>query len=278
MNAERKTVATHEGDISYLQDGNGPLMVMVHGLMSNAIDYQFQFERYKNHFTCVAPDLKGSGMSTTDYPEEVSISTAVDDLIDLITEIAPIDQKIILMGHSFGGLVSLETMCRIPERIKALIIIASPAAIGENILSKLSISLLNLSLPAVKPLMTNRRAIKIYSHYLNMNPSHLTPELKRVLKKRNELIGESDLSSMCGYLNSITEWEFSIPTAAKNIPCGVFYGNRDPLFGRGDLKRLQELLPLSKSFLIAGTGHSCMQEKHEEFNDLLDSFLRDIGI
>lgn len=277
MISERKTVAAHGGNISYLRDGNGPFMVMQHGLMSNAIDYQFQIDYFKHQYSCIAPDLKGSGMSATDYPEDVSITSAVDELIDVITELVPVDQKLILMGHSFGGLVAIETMSRIPERIRALVIIASPAAIGTNVMSKFSISALNVMLPVVRPIVTNSRVIKIYSQYLNMNPSHLTPELKRILKKRNELIGESDLSSMCGYLNSVTDWEFSIPSSALSIPCAVFYGNRDPLFGRGDLKMLKKLLPQSQAFLIGGTGHSCMQEKHEEFNSLLDSFLSDLA-
>lgn len=273
MCAERNFLSTPDGNISYLRDGNGTPFIMVHGLMSNALDYHFQFEKFRDRYTCIAPDLKGAGKSSTENPKEVSISSAVDNLIDLATELVPVDQKFILMGHSFGGLVSLETFTRIPERVKAFIIIASPAAISHNNTTRTSIATLNALLPVLKPVMTNSRIINFYSRYLNMNPAHLTPDLKRVLKKRNVLINESDLYAMAGYLNSIRGWEFSIPSSCKNIPCAVIYGNRDPLFNRGDLKKIKSLLPQAQSFLINGTGHSCMQEKPEEFNAVLHEFL-----
>ncbi|MFC1474567.1 alpha/beta fold hydrolase [bacterium] len=259
-------------DISYLSRGGGTPFLMIHGLMSNALDFCFQFEEFGNRFSCIAPDIRGSGMSETPDPDSVSLEQAVDDMLEFITAAIPIDRQFVLLGHSFGGIISLELLRRIPERIRGLVIVSSPAAIADKVVSKIGLRLFKIFFPFLLPLAPNKAVIDFYSSFINMNPLNLTPDLKLVLRERNNLIEEKDLISIKGYFSSVPDWYIPSLPEDFDIPAALIYGDRDPLFSKRDITTLDALVPNLNIFKVKGTGHSCMMEKHAVFNSYLNEF------
>lgn len=273
VTAERKTYSGPSGEISYLSEGSGAPMVMLHGLLSNAVDYHFQFKHYSSRRLCMALDMRGCGMSKTGDGSDATIETTAEDVIDFVTEIIPIKQKFILVGHSFGGLTALEVMSRIPERLEAVVIISSPAAISKKAFARATAGIAQASFPILRPILTNQFILKIYSRYININPGCLTGELKSILKERNAMIGDGDLRAMLSCLASVKDWSFSPPSGAEDVPVALIYGNRDPMFEKRDIDEFMEKLPWVQRYLVKGAGHSCMQEMPDEFNMYMDSFL-----
>ena len=273
LTPDRKTCEVNGINMSYLSSGAGVPFLMLHGLLSNALDFSFQFDEFRNRFSCLAPDIRGAGMTETPDPGSASFHRAVDDILEFITAAIPLERRFVLLGHSYGGIISLELLSRIPERITAVIFISSPAAISDKLLSRTGISLYESVLPVIRHVVRFNHLVDFYSQFININPLNLTPQLRQLLSARNRLLSENDMVAMKGYLDSVLNWEPPSFPKHFNIPSALFYGDRDILFSRKDVSRLRKHLPDINISRIDGTGHSCMHEKPDVFNSCLTEFL-----
>lgn len=75
-------------------------------------------------YRVVAPDLKGFGR--TEAPEDTSYDpeTLADEIAQLIRNLHA--QKVVLVGHDWGGAVALATAFRHPGRVRSLVVASSP--------------------------------------------------------------------------------------------------------------------------------------------------------
>lgn len=109
--------------------GNPPV-IFVHGFACDLSDWQAQFDRLQENTTVVACDLRGHG-STPGLPEDCSIETYGADVASLIASLnlAPA----ILVGHSMGCRVVLESCRTAPDRVAGIVLIdGSSIAAGER--------------------------------------------------------------------------------------------------------------------------------------------------
>ncbi|MBU1626772.1 alpha/beta hydrolase, partial [bacterium] len=114
------SVAAFDGNaIVYSTQGEGsPAYVFIHGWCCDRSHMEAYLERYSEHHRVVTIDLPGHGQSgkkkrkwsTNSYGRDVR---AVLHKLDL--------QEIILIGHSMGGPVSIETARMEPDRIIGII-------------------------------------------------------------------------------------------------------------------------------------------------------------
>ncbi|MFT5484883.1 MAG: pimeloyl-ACP methyl ester carboxylesterase [Halieaceae bacterium] len=114
-----ETAATAAGT-AYRISGDGPPLVMVHGLGLNHAMWQWQRAALAAHFTVVEYDLLGHGNSPKpigEYPMQVML----DQLIELMDSL-DIDAAG-LVGFSLGGLIVQAFTVAYPARVKALAIL-----------------------------------------------------------------------------------------------------------------------------------------------------------
>jgi pimeloyl-ACP methyl ester carboxylesterase len=101
--------------------GEGPPLVMLHGLSSNAHAFSGLISAgLSPAFRVVAPDLRGrarSGKPASGYgmPEHAADIIALLDHLGL--------ERVVLAGHSFGGYLGIYLAASFPERIEKLIVI-----------------------------------------------------------------------------------------------------------------------------------------------------------
>ncbi|MES2208267.1 MAG: alpha/beta hydrolase [Pseudomonadota bacterium] len=102
-------------------EGNSPALVLMPGLTGNAYTFEGLIKAgLSPHFRVIAPDLRGRGLS--DKPESgYSMADHAADIIGLLDALGL--EKVVLGGHSFGGLLSLYMSAHYPNRISKLIII-----------------------------------------------------------------------------------------------------------------------------------------------------------
>ena len=64
MNAlEPKTLTLHGRPVSYLQAGEGPALLLIHGIAGNFENWREVIEPLARNHTVIAPDLPGHGAS-----------------------------------------------------------------------------------------------------------------------------------------------------------------------------------------------------------------------
>jgi pimeloyl-ACP methyl ester carboxylesterase len=102
------------------QDGQGPELVLIHGLAADLAFWYFRHLPYlKQHFHTTIYDLRGHGRSDMP-PSGYSCQDQASDLSALL-DVLNITRAHVV-GHSFGGLVALAFAIGYPERVDRLVI------------------------------------------------------------------------------------------------------------------------------------------------------------
>lgn len=122
---ERRSVEVDGCEINYLQWGDirKPGVVLVHGGAANAHWWAFIAPQLARNYHVVALDLSGHGDSQRreEYPRELW-----SDEIMAVANDAGIVGAPVLVGHSMGGFVCINTAVRFGDRLAGTIIVDSP--------------------------------------------------------------------------------------------------------------------------------------------------------
>src|SRR5690606_12371010 len=107
--------------------GKGPQLLLVPGITSPAITWEFVAERLAQHFDTYVLDVRGRGLSSTGPELDYSTDTCADDIIAFAEAVGLTDFH--LVGHSMGARYSLRAHTRHPDApIKDLILIDPPVS------------------------------------------------------------------------------------------------------------------------------------------------------
>lgn len=111
--------------LSYIDEGEGDPIILVHGLASNAGFWRYNIEALSRHYRVIAIDLPGYGKSSKgDYPYGMAWYASV--IADFIAEMNL--ENVTYTGHSMGGQIGITLSLNHPESITKLIL-AAPAGI-----------------------------------------------------------------------------------------------------------------------------------------------------
>lgn len=106
----------------YRDIGEGRPLVVLHG--GPAFDHQYlapELDRLAGRFRVVYYDARGRGWSAEGVaPEEVTIESEVEDL-ETVLETLNL-QDVVLLGHSWGGLLAAEYLIRKARRVSHLVL------------------------------------------------------------------------------------------------------------------------------------------------------------
>jgi pimeloyl-ACP methyl ester carboxylesterase len=119
---QAKTVSIHGNEVSYLELGEGPVLLLVHGMAGSCENWREVIEPLAHRHTVIAPDLPGHGASAPgggDY----SIAGLASGLRDLMLALG--HDRATLVGHSLGGGVVMQLAYQFPEMAERLVLISS---------------------------------------------------------------------------------------------------------------------------------------------------------
>lgn len=119
-------IDTHADSIEYQEAGHGRTIVFVPGSCSTGAAWRPVIATWNGQFRCVTTSLLGYGGTTERRsPADTSISHEIAALESVIRTAAG---RVHLVGHSFGGLVSLAVALRNQVALASLVIVEAPAA------------------------------------------------------------------------------------------------------------------------------------------------------
>lgn len=111
--------------IHYASLGKGPLVVMIHGFPDYWYTWRHQMEALSKNYQTVAIDQRGYNLS--DKPkgvENYDVRLLVGDVIAVIRSLG--QEKAIVVGHDWGGLVAWQLAINAPQFVDKLIILNLP--------------------------------------------------------------------------------------------------------------------------------------------------------
>src|SRR6201996_7918778 len=112
-----QTVSVHGRSVSYLKAGEGPLLLLIHGMAGTAHNWEPVIEPLALHNPVAAPDFPGPGEAEPgggDY----SLGSLASGLRDLMISLG--HERATLVGHSLGGGGALQFTYQFPGRVEAL--------------------------------------------------------------------------------------------------------------------------------------------------------------
>ena len=111
--------------------GEGPAVLMVHGLGGTSNFYQVQADALAERHRVVRVDSAGAGRSPV--ADGISVESHADDLAAVLDELGVASAAVV--GHSFGTLVARSLAIRHPGRVSALALLGAvrePAEAGRQ--------------------------------------------------------------------------------------------------------------------------------------------------
>lgn len=235
--------------------GSGPPVVLVHGSMTGGSDTWLQQRPLAQRWELLIVDRPGYGATPMVEREDFEVDAGL--LADFLPEAGAH-----VVGHSYGGVVSLLAAARRPERVRSLTVIEPPAfavAAGEPAVDAFVETLTeHWARGPREPAAFLQRFLQLVGSSLRL-PDPLPPTLER---------GARVLLVERG------PWEAEIPLdalARAPFPKLVVSGGHSRAFDA--VCDVLEVRLAAERAVIEGFGHSA-QRSGAEFNDRLEDFLR----
>lgn len=143
------------------QQGKTPL-VLLHGLTANAHAFDgLHYNGLADHFHVFSPDLRGRGH--TDKPAfQYGLKHHAHDVLGMLDHLGL--EKVILGGHSFGGLLSVYIAAHFPQRVEKVIILDAAAEMNPKVPQML--------MPVLKRLDKTYPSFERYLEYARNSPQN----------------------------------------------------------------------------------------------------------
>ena len=230
-----------------------PSVVLIHGAGFDHSTWALHSRYFAHHGRSVlVPDLPGHGRSQG--PALRSIAEMADWIAALLD--AARATKAHLIGHSMGSLVALETAARHSQKVSALGLIGTSAAmaVGPDLLKAAEAN--------------DQAAIDMVSiwglGYGAELGGSLAPGLwmhggaQRVLQACAPGVLHSDLAACNSYADAL------VVAAQVKVPTIVVLGERDMMTPAKAGKALAAAIPNARTVVLRGAGHMLMSERPDE--------------
>ncbi len=239
-----------------------PTVAFVHGAANDHSVWTLQSRYFAYHgWNALAPDLPGHGRSGG------KALATIADLADWVIRLldAAGAKRAVLVGHSMGSLVALETAARHPQRIDriALVGTAVPMPVSEALLETsrandhVAYEMINAFAHSSNAQMGGNRVPGAWMMGASM----------RLMERSGAGVLHADFSACNAYGNGLD-------SAAKvKCPALLILGKRDLMTPAKAAKALADGLTGSRMILLEGAGHALMAEKPDEVLDALIGFL-----
>ena len=122
-----ETIAPANGiTINYVRGGDGPTLVLLHGYPQTSYMWRKVLPALAEHFTVIAPDLRGSGGSDAP-PDGYGKSILAEDVHQLLVGLDLADD-VSVVGHDIGTMVAYAYAAAHRDTTSRLVLIDSPLA------------------------------------------------------------------------------------------------------------------------------------------------------
>ena len=250
--------------IAYDIEGSGPLVVFLHGIGGNRLNWTDQLAHFGGRFCAVAWDARGY-LDSDDSPQTLQFSDFADDLARLLNQFKV--EQAHLVGLSMGGMIIQDFYGRYADRVATLSLVDTSSGFG--------------GVPdAVRQDFLARRLEPLER---GLTPADIAPEVVKVLVAesaaqpvRDKLISSMSALRVDSYkqaLHAITTTDFRETLPKIAVPTTVIVGDEDQVTPPSASEFLAKHIPGASLVTIPGSGHLSNIEKPDVFNATLGKFL-----
>jgi pimeloyl-ACP methyl ester carboxylesterase len=272
-----RRIRLHGHEVTYRMAGEGPAIVLVHGLAGSSTTWKGVLPALAERFTVVAPDLLGHGQSAKprgDY----SLGAYASGIRDLLVALGV--DKASFVGHSLGGGVAMQLAYQFPERCERLVLVAS-GGLGREVnalLRAVTLPGAEFVLPVVLTSWLRLRAENVGTvlRRVGWRPGSTMTE---VWRSYTTLTSREGQQAFVHTVRSVIDASGQRVSAldrlylAKAVPTLVVWGDHDRVIPVKHAYAAQAAMPGSRLEILPGAGHFLPFENSEWFTRTLNDFL-----
>jgi pimeloyl-ACP methyl ester carboxylesterase len=263
--------------VAYRCAGEGPAIVLVHGITSTSATWERVMPYLATQFTVIAPDLIGHGRSAKprgDY----SLGAYASGVRDLMVALG--QESATFVGHSLGGGIVMQLAYQFPERCERLVLVDS-GGLGKEVNLLLRAATLPLS-EVVLPLLASTRLLdagRSLGRFLGRFGLHAGTDIAELARGHASLEDPGARAAFVHTLRTIVDPMGQRVSAtdrlylAENIPFLLVWGARDPIIPVEHGLAAHELVPSSRLELFEEAGHFPHLDEPQRFLDVLLEFI-----
>ncbi len=275
--ARARTVMLNGHEFCYLDSGDGPAVLFIHGLTGSHRNWAHLVEKLDTDHRVLVPDLFGHGASAKPMGD-YSLGAHAATLRDLLDRLG-IDQ-VTLVGHSFGGGIAMQFCYLFPGRVERLVLVAS-GGLGRSVNPILRAATLPGSewvLPLIASKWVRGRAEAV-GRVLTSGGWQASADVTEVWRGFTSLADADTRRAFLATTRSVIDPGGQTVTAhdrlpnAIEIPTLVVWGTRDRMIPAWHATTAHEVMADSRVVLFEGAGHFPHLEEPERFAELLSAFI-----
>jgi pimeloyl-ACP methyl ester carboxylesterase len=274
---ELRELRLHGHRVAYRKAGEGPVVVLIHGITSSSASWARVMPRLARRFTVIAPDLLGHGESAKprgDYSLGAYASGIRDVLVALGYDEAT------FVGHSLGGGIAMQLAYQFPERCERLVLVDS-GGLGREVSPLLRAATLpgsDLVLPllAHTGLLEAGRRVGVLLDRLGLHVATDVVEMARGHATLNDHQARAAfLHTLRGIVDPAGQRVSALDRLylAQHVPFLIMWGERDPIIPVEHGRAAHALVPSSRLEIFPEAGHFPQLDDPNAFVDVLVDFI-----
>jgi pimeloyl-ACP methyl ester carboxylesterase len=271
-----ETVTLHGRESGYLVAGEGPVLLLIHGMAGTCENWREVIAPLARHYTVIAPDLPGHGLSAGGQGD-YSLGNLAAGLRDLLLVLG--HERATLVGHSLGGGVAMQFSYQFPEMVERLVLVSS-GGLGLEVSPVLRAAALpGADLFIAATAGAGQKIGGAIGRGLSKVGVKPAADLAEVARGYGSLAEPERRKAFLATLRSVVDTEGQRVSAAdrfylaEEVPVLIVWGARDPIIPASHGEDAHRVLPGSKLEIFDGVGHMPQIEQPVRFISVLEDFL-----
>ncbi len=278
---QRRHVELHGDRLAYRVMGEGPVILLIHGITSDAGVWERVIPGLARAHTVIAPDLPGHGSS--DKPKgDYSLGAHACCLRDMMLALGY--ERATLVGHSLGGGIAMQFAYQFPELGERLVLVDS-GGLGREV----SLLLRAASLPGaelVLPVLAASRLLDVGARIggvLDRVGLRLGTDLEQMARGHNTLSDGASRAAFLHTLRAVVDPAGQRVDAtnrlylAEQLPLLLIWGERDSIIPVAHGRAAHARLSASRLEVLEHSGHFPQLDEPECFLEILLDFVEETG-
>ncbi|PLX48818.1 MAG: alpha/beta hydrolase [Desulfobulbaceae bacterium] len=270
-----KSLTINGHKLSYLDEGRGPVLVMLHGNPSWSYLYRNLVRRLQGRFRLIVPDHMGCGLSDKPQEYDYSLATHIANLTALLDHLGL--EKCSLVLHDWGGAIGMGWAVDHPGRLEKICVFNTAAFLSSRmplrialcrvpLLGRLIVQGLNgFARPAISMAVTKKMSKEVAAGFLLPYDSWAN----RIATHR--FVRDIPLKKSHPSWPVLARIDAKLATL-RHKEMLICWGGRDFCFNDHFLHEWQRRFPAAHCHYFAEAGHYLLEDAFDEVAPLVENF------